>query len=65
MTRACDTIILTANRGSSAQRGKRGGCAFQTVYVFKMCYTIPANSIKCFSGAAVWLRVDVNGRLVD
>lgn len=65
MTKACDTIILTANGGSSAQRGKRGGCAFQMAYVFKMCYTIPANSIKCFCGAAVWLRVDVNGRLVD
>lgn len=65
MTKACDTIILVANCGSSAQRGKRGGCAFTMADVFKMCYTIPANSIKCSCGAAVWLRVDVNGRLVD
>lgn len=59
MTKACDTIILTA------QRGKRCGCAYKMAYVFQMCYTMPANSIKCLCGAAVWLRVDVNGRLVD
>lgn len=62
MTKA---IILTANCGSSAPRGKCGECALETAYAFKMCYTIPANSIKCSRGAAAWLRADVNGRLVD
>ncbi len=50
------------------QPGERGGvteCVFKMAYVFKMCCTIPANSIKCFCGVAVWLWVDVNGRLVD
>lgn len=65
MTKACDAIILTAKCGSSAPGGKCGERAFKMAYVFKMCYTIPANSIKCSCGAAAWLRVDVNGRLVD
>lgn len=61
--RACGAITLTI---SPAQSGRQSECvSFKTSYVFKMCCTIPANSIKCSCGVAVWLRSDVNGRLVD
>lgn len=52
--------IINQREGSAVTE-----CIFKLPFGFKMCCTIPANSIKCLFVVAAWLQVDVNGWLVD